>query len=66
MTDIEAKINSKLHEIESMFNDKNIPGAPIIIKGNQSGNNLNAIQNSMESAEGNNEFQENNYKKGAN
>ena len=52
MTDIEAKINSKLQEIESMFQDRNIPGAPVIIKGNNSGAMLHGIQNSMDSMEG--------------
>ena len=34
MSEIEAKINNKLQEIESLFNDR--PGAPIIIKNNSS------------------------------
>ena len=46
MTDIEAKINSKLQEIESMFQDRGIPGAPIIIKNNSM---QHGIQNNIES-----------------
>jgi hypothetical protein len=37
MTEIEAKINNKLQEIESLFNDRPGAAAPIIIKNNSSG-----------------------------
>lgn len=56
MSEIEAKINNKLQEIESLFNDR--PGAaPIIIKNNSSA--------MMHAADENEDNEENIYKKGS-
>ncbi len=57
MSEIEAKINIKLQEIESLFNDR--PGAPIIIK-----NNSSALMHSG-AVEENEDNEENIYKKGS-
>ena len=57
MSDIEAKINSKLLEIESMFQDKNAPPLPhpVIIKNSstliQSGVNQMAAASEGETVE---------------
>ena len=56
MTEIEAKINSKLQEIESLFNDRPGASGPIIIKNNST------AQMKSQNDEQNEDNEENIYK----
>jgi hypothetical protein len=58
MTEIEAKINSKLQEIESLFNDRPGASGPIIIKNNST------AQMKSQNDEQTDDNEENIYKQG--